>query len=68
MAQNALQPDDVRRMAADIGLTRLTEAHLESLLRATEASRTRRGKLKLDELTYADEPAHVFSLGEWGGR
>ena len=54
--------DDIRRMAADIGLTRLTEAHLEALLRATRASQTRRGKLKIDQLAYADEPAHMFSL------
>jgi hypothetical protein len=58
----ALALDDIRRMAAEIGLTRLTEAHLEALLRATQASQTRRGKLKLDQLVYADEPAHVFSL------
>jgi hypothetical protein len=66
MAQNELTLDDIRRMAADIGLTRLTDAHLEALLRATRASHTRRAKLKIDELVYADEPAHVFTLNERG--
>ena len=54
--------DDIRRMAADIGMTRLSEAHLQSLQRATQAAAARRGKLDTAQLTYADEPAHVFSL------
>ena len=54
--------DDIRRMAADIGMTRLTEAHLQSLQRATQAALARRGKLNVAQLTYADEPAHVYSL------
>jgi hypothetical protein len=62
MAEGALGLDDIRRMAADIGLTHLTQAHLEELLRATQSSQTRRTKLRLDELVYAYEPAHVFSL------
>jgi hypothetical protein len=53
--------DDIRRMAADVGLTHLTQAHLEELLRATQASQTRRAKLPIDGLVYVDEPAHVFS-------
>jgi hypothetical protein len=55
--------DEIRRMAADIGMTRLNDAHLQSLQRATQASLARRGKLRTEQLTYADEPAHVFSLG-----
>lgn len=66
MAQSALTLDEIRRMAAGIGLTRLTDAHLEALMRATQASQARRDKLKLDQLVYADEPAHVFSLDERG--
>ncbi len=61
MGEGALTLDDVRRMAAEIGLTRLTQQHLEELLRATQASQVRRGKLRINELTYADEPAHVFA-------
>ncbi len=62
MAQAAPTPEDIRRMAADIGLTRLTDAHLEELLQATRAAYARRSKLDSAQLTYADEPAHVFSL------
>ena len=61
MAQAAPTPEDIRRMAADIGLTRLTDAHLEELLQATRAAYARRSKLDSARLTYADEPAHVFS-------
>jgi len=62
MANDNLTVDDVRKLAADIGMTRLTEAHLQELLRATNAARARRATLHNDTLTYADEPAHVFSL------
>jgi hypothetical protein len=69
MAQTtALTLDDIRRMAAEIGMTRLSDAHLEALLSATQASQTRRGKLRIDELVYSDEPAHVFSLDQRGAR
>lgn len=62
MASDNLTIDDVRKMAADIGMTRLTDEHLQQLLRATQAARARRASLHTDTLTYADEPAHVFSL------
>jgi hypothetical protein len=62
MANENLSIDDVRKMAADIGMTRLTDAHLQQLLRATHAARARRASLQNDTLTYADEPSHGFSL------
>jgi hypothetical protein len=62
MANGNLEIEDVRQMAADIGMTHLTTAHLTELLRATNAARARRSVLQNDSLTYADEPAHVFSL------
>jgi hypothetical protein len=62
VATENLTIDDVRRMAADIGLTRLTDEHLQQLLRATEAARARRAALKVDRLEPPDEPAHVFRL------
>lgn len=62
MANENLSIDDVRKLAADIGLTRLTDTHLHELLRATNAARARRATLNNDRLTYADEPSHVFSL------
>jgi hypothetical protein len=52
--------DEVRKMAAEIGLTRLTEEHLQQLLRATRAARARRAVLPIATLGPADEPAHVF--------
>lgn len=56
--------DDVRKMAAEIGLTRLTDEHLQQLLRATRAARARRATLPIATLGPADEPAHVFRLEE----
>ena len=54
--------DDVRRMAADAGLTRLTDEHLRELLRASRLAQKRRAAMPSAELTPADEPAHVFRL------
>lgn len=62
MADDALTLDQVRTMAAEIGMTRLTEEHLQQLLRATKAARARRAALPLADLTAADEPAHVYVL------
>ena len=64
MAKDELTVDDVRRMAADIGMTRLDEGQLQELLRATVTTRARRDALPKDKLAFADEPAHVFSLTE----
>ena len=60
MPDDGLTLEEVRRMAAEIGMTRLTEAHLEQLLRATRAARARRAALPVATLEPADEPAHVF--------
>jgi len=60
--------EDVRRMAADAGLTRLTDEHLEQLLRATKTAQARRAAMPKGELTPADEPAHVYRLEERSGR
>ena len=68
MANENLSMDDVRKLAADIGMTRLTDAHLQELLRATNAARARRASLHNDTLTYADEPSHVFSLTTGDGK
>ena len=62
MANGNLDIDDVRQIAADIGMTHLTTIHLQELLRATQAARARRSVLQNDTLNYADEPSHVFSL------
>ena len=54
--------DDVRSIAADIGLTRLNDEHLKELLRATRLARERSAALPTAGLTPADEPAHVYSV------
>ena len=54
--------DEVRRMAADIGMTRLSDEHLKQLSRAATAARARRAALRSASLDPADEPAHVFRL------
>ena len=55
-----LTTDEVRALATDAGLERLTSEHLEQLTRATNAARARRDALKRDTLVPSDEPAHVF--------
>ena len=54
--------DEIRRMAADAGMTRLSDEHLQQLLRAARAARARRAALRSSSLVPADEPAHVFRL------
>lgn len=63
-SQAELTLEDVRRMAAAAGLTRFDQSQLEALLRAARAAQARRSQLDISRLTYADEPAHVFSLNE----
>lgn len=62
MTTETLTLAEIRRMAADIGMTKLTDEHLQQLLRATQTARTRRTSLPVTTLVPADEPAHVFSL------
>jgi len=64
MPSDDLDLDTLRRMAADIGLDRLDETHLQQLLKATRVARARRGSLSFAALTPADEPAHVYSLND----
>ena len=56
--------EHVRKMADEIGMTRLTDEHLQQLLRATKAARARRASLGFSTLGPADEPAHVYRLTE----
>ena len=55
-----LTPDQVRALAADAGLERLTAEHIEQLTRATNAARARRDSIRRETLVPSDEPAHVF--------
>ena len=68
MAEDSLTLDEVRRKAAEIGMTRFTDEHLQQLLRATKTARARREALPVGKITPADEPAHVFRLGAEGER
>jgi hypothetical protein len=62
MAQQSLTVEEVRTMAARIGMTHLEEQHVQELSRATVAARARRDALPIATLTPADEPAHVFRV------
>ena len=62
MSDDNLSPDEIRKMAAEIGLTRLTDEHVQQLLNATRTARARRAALPDGNLTPADEPAHVYRL------
>jgi hypothetical protein len=68
MAKDDLTIDDLRKMAADIGMTRLDAGQLQELLRATITARARRDALPTGTLALADEPAHVYSLAERDGQ
>ena len=68
MVDDSLTLEEVRKMAAEIGMDRLTGEHLEQLLRATRAARARRAALSVAALDPADEPAHVFRLEAGEGR
>ncbi|HKU71054.1 MAG TPA: hypothetical protein VJQ51_09455 [Burkholderiales bacterium] len=62
MPGNDLTLDELKKMAADIGLTRLTEEHLQQLMVSTRQARARRDALPIAGLVPADEPSHVFRL------
>lgn len=53
---------EVRTMAEEIGMTRLSDESLQMLLRATKSAWARRSALAAADLTPADEPSHVFTL------
>lgn len=62
MPNSDLTLEEVRRLAADVGLTRLDEAQLAQLMKATNVARARSRSLPFGTLAPADEPAHVFRL------
>ena len=68
MQEHALTLDEVRKLAAEIGMQNLSEAQLQELLRAAQAARARRAGLPLAQLGPADEPAHVFRLSAGDNR
>ena len=68
MPDDNLTLDEIKKMAAEIGLTRLTEEHLQQLMVATRQARSRRDVLPVAGLVPADEPSHVFRLDPKEGR
>lgn len=66
MASDNLTREEIRRMAGEIGLARLTEAQLDELLRATRVAHARRDTLPTASLAPGDEPAHVYCLAAEG--
>lgn len=54
---------DIKQRAEAIGLTKLTDKHLEQLARATQSATQRKQQLTV-ELEIADEPSHVFRAKE----
>ena len=59
---NELTAEEAKRIAAEMGLTKLTDEHLEQFTRAARAAQARRASLKSETLAGSDEPAHVFRL------
>lgn len=59
MADESLDLDRIRKRAAEVGLARLNDAHLEQLARADKGTRERLRHIPSDLHMY-DEPAHVF--------
>ncbi len=54
---------DIKQRAEAIGLTKLTDKHLEQLAKATQSAAQRKQQLTVD-LKIADEPSHVFRAKE----
>ncbi len=54
---------ELKKRATEIGLTKLTDAHLAQLDRATAGSRQRKG-LMPDDIHFSDEPAHINRASE----
>jgi hypothetical protein len=67
MPDKELTLEEVRSMAAEIGMTGLSDENLQMLLRATNAARARRTVLSTGDLKPTDEPSHVFTLEPRGG-
>jgi hypothetical protein len=64
MKDDDITMDDVQKIAAEMGMTHLTQEHSQQFLRAARTARARRASLKTGTLGPADEPAHVFRLTE----
>lgn len=59
MTEAKIDRAELKKRAAEIGLTGLTDKHLEQLERATAGARQRKSQLP-DDLHFSDEPAHIY--------
>ena len=66
MKDDDVTMEDVQKIAAEIGMRRLTQEQSQQFLRAARTARARRASLRTETLGPADEPAHVFRLTEDG--
>lgn len=66
MNDRHLTLDEIRMIAAAIGLAKLTEEHLRQLQQVTNTKRSRDMDAVSADLSPADEPATVFSLDGQG--
>jgi hypothetical protein len=55
--------EEARALPGEMGLSRLTDQHLQEFVRAMKTARARKAALRVGNLTPADEPASVFRLG-----
>lgn len=53
---------DIHKIANELGLHKLSDTHLQQLLKAGRVASARRSILQTDTLVPSDEPAHVFRL------
>lgn len=65
---NRLTQEDIRAMAAQVGLDKLSETHLQQLLQVTHDKRAQPAALRVAALTPADEPANVFVVSPVSSR
>jgi len=56
-------PDDIRKMAAKLGLDKLSETHLHQFMKAARVVEARRATLDTASLVPSDEPSHVYRPG-----
>jgi hypothetical protein len=65
---NELSKRAIKQMAEEIGLTRLTDEHLEQLMRATATTHGLTSVVAAGTLTPADEPAHAYRVDDGASR
>jgi hypothetical protein len=65
MSDDGIDLDEVKKRATEIGLTNLTDNHLEQLGKADKGTQERLRRIPSDLHMY-EEPAHTFRADEEG--